>query len=177
MKVVVWDPSGAYPEGEFVDGQKAELLAFTPEVVALPAEPALMARNGAASWVRRAWGTGVRFDATTQRRGCGVALYVVGGHQTIHWTARIHAERPEARLAGMFRFGVDTSQAGTLLSGLGQDTPPVQLAELGEPDRFGGWTIGGRGRLISPAEGFMGLGLYGTMTGGRVLWLAVSQTN
>ena len=172
QRVIIYDPKGDRPTGEIVEGKKAELLV-AHGIPSLPVEPHLLSRNGASGWVNREYGKGAALEAIASRRACPIVLYVLPGYQQINWLARVIPASAEADVSGRLRLANDTAQVNVIKGGLAT----AQFAEVdGEPDDEGGWTIAGSSRFNAGLEGFMGLCLYGTLSGARVLWFAVSQS-
>jgi hypothetical protein len=173
-RIVVWDPLGEEPEGEVVEVQRAQQL-IARRAATLPYDPRLDVRNGLSGWSKRSWGKGVAFDAIANRRGCPIVLYVMTDHATLNYVLRIIPD-PAGEPHGRLRLTTDKNQIGTLALGTKSPTGPIQVEALGEPDKWGGWTVEGKLAFTTRNEGFFGLSLYGKLSACRVAWLAVSQT-
>lgn len=174
QKIVIWDPSGKLPEGAFVAGERSmSLLDATEGVVALPVDPDLIDANAVGGWFKRAWGTGWRFERMVGQRGCPMMIRVKPVEPLyLYWVARVmHDERQNVVPHGILRLTADGTQGG--ISG-GISGPGYDLQNLGKPDRWGGWTIGGRSQFSTTTEGFLGMSLYGAAQGIAVPWTAVS---
>ena len=176
-RVVVWDPLGEHLEGEVISGTTVKLIARGPELVMLPVEPELLGRCGCAGWVKRSFGVGVEFGSSP-RFGCSTVLYAVPGCPVIRWVARVvpvpavgGAKMP----SGFLKLAGESGKPYSLSGGIVSGDNPVRLDAV-EPDEHGGWTIGGSAKAAVMTEGFVALGLYGALEGGRVVWLAVSQS-
>lgn len=176
--VIVYDPTDTEPEGEIITGN-AIGVAKARGAVLLPVELDLLRRGGVSGWSKRSYGRGWRYDAVAAARGCPLALHVTAGFPIVEWVARLHADDPEGapvNTAGSLRLAADTAQAGAQAAGLAPETSPVAIPSLGPPDAQGGWTIGGRSRVMASSDMLLGLQLYGQIGGARVLWFAASQT-
>jgi len=170
--VVIFDPHGVEPEGEILTAQRLA-VARSHGVVALPVDVDMMRATALGGYAKRSYGKGWRFDALRAGRGCPLVLYAAAAHPTLHWAVRLVADGPERH--GQLRVAVDTGQLGVNASGLSPVTPPILPADLGEPDAGGGWTCIGHGTLSLRDDSLAGFMLYGTLTGVRVAWWAVSQ--
>lgn len=176
--VIVFDPTNTDPEGEIITGN-AVGVARARGAVLLPIELDLLRRGGVSGWVKRSYGRGWRYDAVAAARGCPLVLHVTAGYPGIEWAARLQADDPAGapvNTAGSLRLAADTAQAGAQAAGISPDTSPVALPALGAPDKQGGWTIGGRSRLMATSDMMVGLQLYGQIGGARVIWFAASQS-
>lgn len=172
--VVLFDPrADGLREGTIVEGVKVEAMKAAG-VALLPVEGDLLGRNGASGWTKRCWGEGDALHPQQNRRGCPIVLHVSPYFPTLHWIARVVPVEKEPR--GMLRMSVDTTQIGVMPGGLNVIEGPTRIEELGEAPESGGWLVRGKAGIHSNVEGFLGLGLFGTLAGCRVEWLAVSQT-
>lgn len=173
MNAVLHDPLGNYWEGALVSPEMARELEGRG-VATIPMLPELAGRNGAAGWVKRAWGAGWPLS-NVPRRISPLVLFVVPGLGTLNWRARVTG--PCAVSADAFvRFTSDAQQALVSTSGFVTSPEAVQIAKLGPPDEDGGWTIGGVGKIVAPGEQYLGVSAYGMGPGLLLEWLAVSQT-
>jgi hypothetical protein len=170
--IVIFDPHGVEPEGEILTAQRLA-VARAHGVVTLPVDVDMMRATALGGYAKRAYGKGWRFDALRAGRGCPLVLYAAAAHPTLHWVVRLVADGPERQ--GQLRVAVDTGQLGVNASGLSPVTPPILLADLGEPDAGDGWTCHGHGTLSLRDNALAGFMLYGTLSGARVAWWAVSQ--
>jgi len=181
--IVVWDPRGQYREGALVDHDTARALS-TRGAACLPVERELMRVNALAGYFRRAWGAGWPLPAAQPGAVCQMGLYAHHDVNHLHWLARLHpsdeafgADGVLGRLAGSFKLASDASQMGALVADVDQaERGRVDVAALGDPDEAGGWTVGGRARIRTNIDGYVGLCLHGAARGLRVVWCAVSQT-
>jgi hypothetical protein len=173
--VVIYDPEGDEPEGEILDGQRAE-VARSRGVVTLPVVAALMRRNAFAGWAKRAYGRGWKYDAHKAARGCPLSLHVDAGYPVVHWVARLVRDESLGAPSGTLRFASDTAQISSYATGITNDSSPQALSALGEPDEDGGWTISGRAHANVRGDSFLAFQLFGQLSGARVAWFAVSQT-
>lgn len=171
-RVVIWDPKGEVQEGELIDGNAAKVFEARGGV-ALPILPPLVEKNGAAGWVKRCFGDGVVFGMTQNRRGCPLVFYASTHCGRVHWAAcLVAAEKPDGRL----RLVGDGGQVGVALSRGGVASSATDLTKLDGPGVGGGWIARGESRVTVAHDGFVALGLYGSMNDVRVRWLAVSQS-
>lgn len=173
-QIVVWDPTGEHPDGDIVDGNRVNVLVARKAVL-LPVDPDLLKHHGAGGWVKRAWGKGVAYDALATRHGCPMVMHAERDRTTVHWCARV-APEPSGQPLGRIRLAVGSGQVDTIAAGIRSDESPIIVEKLGETDKWGGWTVGGKVRFTSHLSGFVGFSLYGTLGSCRVLWAAVSQT-
>lgn len=173
--IMVWDPLGKVAEGTIVEGPHLQAVLARSGAAVLPVDVDLLERHALAGYHRRAWGAGVLFDNMRGVRGCPMVLYVHPERRFIHWTARV--ERLGDELQGTMRLTGNTGQPSAMSGGLGQGGTPIELAQLGPPDRHGGWTLAGSSQVSCTGEGYFGLSLYGSARGCRVLWSAVSQAS
>lgn len=173
--IVVEDINESYYEGDMVEGTRCERLIATSAPV-LPVLPDLLLRSAFSGYARRQWGQGAEFSESMPRRGCPLAMFVSPEHTDIHWMAKI-VRTGEELPSGVLRLSADTSQRGVITGGLISDTATHDIARL-----FAGQAqneaiyIRGMSQLSARLEGYFGFGLYGTLKGARVRWLAVTQT-
>lgn len=171
-KVVVWDPSGQIPEGRIVSNATTVELLEQQGVVLMPVDAELVYRMPIAGYFRKAYGDGWRFDEMVGRRGCPLLLYIEPDRTFIHWRALVVPIGSDVQ--GVLRLTTDSALPGALSGGLSATAEAVNLAELGEPGKYG-WVIGGSTRMNCTGEGYFGLSLYGACKGIAVKWAAVSQ--
>lgn len=174
-RIVVWDPSGKFPIGDIIEGDKAISLLHGHGGLTLPIEPHLLGRNAVSGYFRRDWGRGTPFTNMVGTRGCPMLIYVVPDFAVLNWAIRVEPipGAPESR--GTFRLTMHTGQVGTISGGLAADGAVVEFADR-PIDPHGGVTIVGSSKLNCTMEGYLGLSIYGTAVGVRVLWSAVSQS-
>lgn len=173
--VVLYDPEGIEPEGEILSAQRLS-AARGRGVETLPIDVTVLRSGALAGYARRAFGRGWRFDATVAGRGCPLALYAVPQYPRLHWVVRLVPDVESVRNEGHLRVAVDTAQVGATAVGHRPLVSPLNAADLGEPDRAGGWTWRGTSEVTLPTEGrLIALMLYGALRGVRVAWWAVSQ--
>lgn len=177
-RVVVWDPDEGYAEGEVVDGNVAYQLVATRRVAVLPVEPDLLLINAQSGFVVHHYGSGYAYDPAMPRIGSPIVLYMNPDYPYLNWAARLTVRGIVASAQrGALKFAADTGQRGTVLaSGISEYAAAPHLETLGIPDAHGGWTIYGRSRCNARLEGFTGFGLFGTLSGARVQWFALTQT-
>lgn len=190
--VVVWDPSGEYWDGAVVGELRAHQLRALG-VATLPVDAGLMQKNAVAGYFRRSFGAGVPLSPVIPQRAAMILLWTTAGQGArLFWRARLQAtfqvvtgtEPGSTSLArdeldGQLRVVADTAQVGAYPQGfVAYDEGAVAyLRGLGEPDRHGGWTVGGFVQIGQQGEGFMGLSLYGAARGARLAWVAASQSD
>lgn len=173
-KILVWDPTGEIPEGEILEGANKIAAVERRGGVVLPFDPKLATNNAVAGYFRRSWGSGIHFDRMIGLRACPMMIYAVPDFPSFHWAARIMPIEGAKETKGIFRCTNNSGQVGTLTGGLGAMGEPIELNDT-PPDKFGGWTIRGSNRLNCTLEGYLGLSIYATAVGARVMWSAVTQ--
>lgn len=175
MKIVVWDPSGAMPEGSIVTDLPALSLAAAG-VVMLPVVPRLFESSGVGGYAKRAWGPGVELSQHMPRLSCPLTMYAAKELRGLHWVARLApiSVAPFPEVHGQIRLTADGNQPGVLNASF-QGGAHVDLKALGPIDARGGWTVGGHGIITPSGDGYTGFALYGVGSGLRVLWAAISQ--
>jgi hypothetical protein len=146
--IVVWDPSGKWPQGEVVEPEQGADLTCYGGIV-LPYDERGDAINPIGSLHIRSLGKGVWFKMVPERLAT-LALYVSGYITSVHWRMRLQAAT-HAVPSGMVRM------LGLVSPGI--QRPPsegaaVNLTGLGLPDANDGWTIGGS--INVPLVGFGG---------------------
>jgi hypothetical protein len=178
VHIVIEDPSNTYWEGSLVESIQARKLALAG-VALLPVEPNLFRLSSIAGYTKRAWGAGVSLASQAATHVAPLTLFAVPGFATLHWAARLVKDEALQHVKGyngLIRIANDTQQPGVKTSGLlNMLQAPPELSELGEPDERGGWNIGGSYRIGVPDAAFMGLSLFGTAPGLRLVWLAATQ--
>jgi hypothetical protein len=174
MKIVVWDPKGELLEGQVIEDGLATEALVGRGVVMLPADADLLKvpKIPTAGYYRRGWGSGWLFDGLVGSRGCPMLLFAMSDRMYLHWVVRIAQLEPQ----GSIRLTTDTGQPTAMSGGLRADGQAVNLAELGEPDADGGWTVRGRSMLNCSGDGYLGLSIYAVARKCLVLWSAVSQS-
>lgn len=172
--VVIHDPSGTEPEGELLSGQKLD-VARSRGAVVLPVDPVLLRTGAMSGYAKRAYGRGWTYDANRPARGCPLILHADKGYPLLHWVVRLVPGEAGARRDGHLRVAMDTAQPGAVAAGLSPVEGPLNASTLGDPDEHGGWTWRGSSRVTLAGDQFLGLTLYGALSGLRVAWWAVSQ--
>jgi hypothetical protein len=185
VKVVIWDPSGKFAEGTFLEGLRQMPVIEGRGAVLLPCDVDLFQRSGVGGYFMRRWGMGWAYQGHVASRGCPMVLHVMPDRPFIHWAARLipatrtmpEGEVPETDFHGHLRLTSDSSQPSALSGGLSADSDTIDLSKLGPADPQGGWIIRGRSRLSVVERGFFSFSLYGLAKGLKVLWSAVSQSS
>jgi hypothetical protein len=174
VRIVVWDPSGLYPEGALLEGPRLLHQLESRAVVSLPADPALVhSATQDVGYVRRGYGPGRGWNRLVGHQDCPMSLRVVPNHPWLHWAARVHPTAHEVK--GHLRLCANTAQMGGTAQRLDPKVDARALESMGAPDVHGGWTVGGTSGIGAQAEGWLGLGLYGLGVGFAVQWFAVTQ--
>jgi hypothetical protein len=176
--VVCWDPSGAFWDGAIVDRERVNDLE-TKGVALLPCEPEIFSYAGCSGFAKRSWGSGWPLGGAAPQAICPIELYWPGEpFRTIHWKARLLGEKGQGipiRLA-------PAASRGNVVRPVIRDletkaaTNAVDVANLGDADAAGGWTIGGVARIDLGSPCMFGVCLYGVAPGMRVAWLAATLT-
>lgn len=177
--VVIWDPSmegedpatsvGGLPTGTLADGKLAEKIRQCGGVcLPVVAEHAELGHG----YVVRHWGQGVTLNHAYPRFCCPFAILAPEGFRGLHWAIRLSGT--EVPNSGLLRVAADTTQPYTQRSVATPLEGPITGTMLGAPDDEGGWTLRGRATLSVPVPGYVGLGIYGSMPGTRVAWVAAS---
>lgn len=138
----------------------------------------LLGTNALAGCYSRTWGVGISFDANRIEHGCPMVLWAVPGIPVLYWRARIEQIRVEKiPPQGSLRIVTNPNQPGAMQGGLSATTKSehVSLYELEQPDKNGGWTVGGHLGLNVPCEGMIGVRIQAIARNVRVLWSAISQ--
>lgn len=174
-RVVIWDPSGAHLEGEVLKGLTTE-QGLDERLITLPIHAELIDRCGAGGYVVRRFGKGVEYDANDRRFGCAISLYAFPGYRTLSWVARVVSTRGDAQIEGTLKLTGESGKPGGASGGLIATEPPFPLTASKLDASGKGVLIGGKAQLAIAQPGFLSLALFGLMTGGRVEWLAVSQS-
>jgi len=180
--VVVSDPSGTYWPGAVIEEGKARQLAATG-VVSLPVEPDLFRLSGVGGYHFRSWGSGWELPSPVTSMICPMCIYSRSDLTRLHWAIRLTAdpellsrivENPDLGFDGFLRVVPDGNQATVYRAGLVSDDPMVTFRALRAPDKAGGWTVTGSGRITMGSEGIYPFALYGQGAGLRVQWAALS---
>lgn len=174
IRIVVWDPSGQYPEGSFVEGDRGVEKMIREGVMLLPADPELMQQSPIAGFFSRKWGPGWAYTGARAVRGCPMLMYLPTEVVRVNWIARLAPDPEEVTRSGILRMVGHTSAPGQVAGGLSAISTAINLAELPDPDEHGGWTVHGESKLAMAQEGFVGVALHGACTGVRILISAVS---
>lgn len=124
----------------------------------------------------------VMFEQNRIEHGSSMVLWVVPGISVLHWMVRvipIKRAGGTGQPSGSLRLVANPSQPGAMQCGLSSTSTSqhVDLNELGEPDRYGGWTVGGHVGLSVPVEGLLGVRLQAIAQNTRILWSAISQAH
>lgn len=172
-RVVIWDPLGEVPCGEIVTPNEARLL-MSRKVATLPVED-VKPKNGASGWAKRHFGRGEVMHTHTQGYACPLVLHIETTPPTIAWCARVQLNPRKEKMRGRLSLNAPPSQLGCIQLGLRSEEGAIVLEAL-QVDKWGGVTIEGRASFSSRLSGFLGLSLYGALEGGRVMWVAASQT-
>lgn len=172
-RVVIWDPTREAKQGELIDGELRVRKAIRLGAVLLPVDPDFCCW-GVDGWAFRSWGTGWRFDTQQGHRGCATVMRVENVRPFIYWAAMLRPANPELSMQGLLKLTADTSR-GDLGAGFGVEAPARRVEEC-EPRTSGRVVVGGRLRLSSAGNGYMGLSLYGIAANVLVEWTAVSQS-
>lgn len=175
MRIVVWDPTGEYPEGEVVTVERAAQIEQHPRCGAvLPVAPHLFDAGGMAGYARRGWGKGLALPDTLPAMVSRMAMYCTTEARHLHWRARLV---PLATRAvphdGFVRFVADAGRMGSGVT-YSSPEPNKRTLELGRLDAAGGWTIGGAGHIALQQDGYGGFAIYGTARGVGIAWVAAS---
>lgn len=171
--IVVWDPKNETPEGEIIDGPERAAYLERNGVELLPYTAELAAHNAVGGYYRRSWGKGVVFNEMIGARGCPMIMYVMPKFPVFRWCAYIMPLEGAKETRGIFRLTTG-GQFGTLTGGLGGTHAPVEIAEL-PVDEYGGRVVRGRNPLHCTIEGYLGISIYASAIGARVMWSALSQ--
>lgn len=173
-KIIVWDPRGKYPAGAFSDQPLACEQLQRLGVVLLPVDRSRGGMNPVGDFFFRSWGTGwVWGERQGAHAGCPMLLYVDPDVREVHWRARL-APLENVEPKGFLRLTAMSGALGSSMGGLSAQAEPVDCGKLGEPDEFGGWTVGSMSPISTTTVGYLALQLYGPSVGVRVLWTACS---
>jgi hypothetical protein len=173
-KIVVWDPSGRFPEGEIVKDDNTLHLLHSSGGVSLPVVEDLLQYNAIAGFFMRKWGNGVRFERMVGTLGCPMILWIKPQFTSIYWAARIKPIPEAKETKGIFRLAMHSGQYGVIGAGIASNDEAIEIGEL-ELDEYGGAIIQGSCRLSSAIEGYLGVSLYGVAVGARIMWSAITQ--
>lgn len=181
QNVVVWDPAGKYWDGSLVGDAVVQQIKGRGGVC-LPVDPALFSLSGVGGYFKRAWGAGYPCDHGVPRMFCPMSLYMSTDYRVLHWAARLVPDEAHARRAS--EVGVEgpgtisimsyPARANTYAAPVTPVTQVQPLNLLGVVDERGGWTIGGRAHVNPSIEGNHAFALYGTASGLRVVWAAIT---
>lgn len=178
--VVVWDPEGRYWEGSLVDQHVAATIRGRGGVV-LPADASLFQVSGCGGFFKRAWGAGWPCDFAVPRMFCPMTLFLTKDHRVIHWAARLvpderhqTAENGPPDSPGTIQIISVPARANLYQAAITPRTNAKSIREFGPVDSEGGWSIGGHAYATVMNEGNHSFGLYGSGSGVRVAWAAIS---
>lgn len=176
MHIVIDDPNGENYEGSLVDDLTAKIL-MGKDVVVLPIAEHLLLRTGIGGFFKRAWGSGIPMSSHAPSSIAPMTIFVDTEIDTINWAIRIvpDVDMPNVKeFNGLLRLMIDSSQPnGGSISHVREH---FALNDLGAPDARGGWTLRGSYVVKAYGAGFMGLSVYGTAPGLRVLWSAITAS-
>lgn len=179
MFIVVDDPSGNWWEGSLVEDEARMRVLEGEGISLLPVMPMLMRQSGVGGFFKRAWGSGIDLSNQNPQVIAPMILYVDPLVTTINWLVRL---MPDPKIQGIRKFnGIlrlmhDPGQPHAPIGGLSGARTKVELTELPAPDARGGWTIRGEYDIRPHAAGHIGLAIFGTAPGLRVIWSAVSAS-
>jgi hypothetical protein len=160
-----------HPEGQPLTTHEAAVVRRRGGAV-LPARTGVIRRCSVSGYHRRGFGFGVPLPEVTPGLVAPLMLYAEPGTETVWWAARIEGIGGKPPRGRIYLSG-DSSQQMVLRAGVQGEG--IALADLGEPDKNGGWNIFGSARFVAPQAGFYGFALWGSGLA-RVLWAAVSRT-
>lgn len=180
-RIVVHDPGSHFALGELIEGDRAVALLKSRGGVALPVEPDLIGRNAVSGFFRRDWGRGEEFNGLLGTRACPMLLYALPEYTTINWALRLLPIEGATECRGLFRLAAHSGQVGCITGGLAANGQAFQIEDApGAPPAHerlrDGFIIEGTSTLNCGLEGYLGLSIYGTAIGLRVIWSAVTQT-
>jgi len=174
QKIVVWDPKNEIAEGTLVTDVQA--MQLEPLGVALlPVVPRLFEASGVGGYAKRQWGPGVALSPHMPRLSCPLTIYAAKELRALHWCARLVPDGTGVVPNGQLRLTADGNQPGVLNASYQPNGNLITLGSLGKADAAGGWTVGGKGVVSPSGDGYVGFALYGTGSGIRVLFAAISQ--
>ena len=172
---VLSDPSHKYRVGTLLKDVEARVAGFAG-VALIPIDTGIFqVRSALSGFFRSDFGLGKQLPNTAGPVAPS-ALFVVPQASVLHWRACIQFDNP-GLMYGQLRLTNDSSQFGLKL---GIQSEPVDLGRYAESVSHDGSSnrtivIGGQSVIAPPPDGMLGLALWGT-GGGRLLWVAVSQT-
>jgi hypothetical protein len=171
-RIIVEDRRGVLPEGEVLSQAVSGAILGVREISTLPVSSDLIARGPVSGYMRRSFGSGLKFSHVASR-SCQVMLHAEQGVRFVHWMAKLTRDGAVAK--GVLRLAHDSSQVNTVGATLVDNGPSdMQHAIF---DEHGIAIIGGKVQFQTVTDGgFVGLCLYGNAEGIRVRWLAVTQT-
>ena len=172
--------AGRFALGDVVDGAHARLVEAERRGV-VPHDPRAGEHHHLASWAHRQFGiAGLELPETVTGRVAPLTLFSLPGKGRVVWRARV-AVGPGSQ--GRLRLTGDSAQPGANAAGVqGDDSPTGDVADL-ERDYHGDEAAPGQGtvllrgtvRVSAPLGHYMGVCLYGAVSGARLLWFAASQ--
>lgn len=185
--IVIHDPCGGFWEGAVIDQRQAHQLKQSG-VSVLPVNPNLFRINGAAGFVKRAWGSGWTLENTIPAALCPLVMFVVPEQQVINFAVRLVPTQEALEMmdskeskwspSGRLRLVTDTSQHGVATGGLASlPETTLDIDSLVYDEDTLGWTMYGKASLNALGEGYYGFALYGYVPGMKVAWFAMSQTS
>lgn len=175
--VVVWDPENEYWGGAVVPATMVGELRKRG-VCTLPCEPELFHQAGFAGFAKREWGAGWPFPTDVPGFFSPFLMYYPGEpYRKLHWAARIVGEKAAKGASIPLRIAAGDTRGNVIRPVLNDVQGRKSFAEigsLGEPDSFGGWTVGGEAMMSLHGAAVVSLGLYGCGRGMRVAWVAAT---
>lgn len=178
--VVVWDPEDKYWEGSLVDHSVAVQIRQRGGV-ALPVDPSLFQVAGTGGFFKRAWGAGWVCDFQTPRHFCPLTLYLLKDYKILHWAARLVPTERNVECtsapddSGMITLMSMPARGNSMQASLTSRTAAKRIRDLGPCDSNRGWTIDGNAFANVSGEGQHAFSLYGTGSGIRVAWAAITS--
>lgn len=173
MNCVVVSSIDGWHEGEIVSGNALE-VARSKGVTLLLVEPELLRRSAFAGWSKRSYGVGWVYSNQQSSRGCPLMLHASPQFTLINWAACIVRDPELGPPGGSLRLAMDTAQQGAQATGILPETSPVRIAEVLEG--VASVVVQGKARASIPADMFLAVQLYGMLSGARVRWFAMSQS-
>lgn len=170
--IVVYDPVHQVQLGTILDGVMEQAKLRRRGAVLLPVGDD-NGRRAMDGFFLRHWGEGVLYSGMQGLRGCPMVVDVQPDRPYLFWAMRVVPAGPAP--AGTFKLTADPSNPNRLGGGVQMETKPVVLQELGEPDRNGGWCVGGRCTVGVSIPGTLALNVFGIAQDALVQWSAVTQ--
>jgi hypothetical protein len=176
-RVIVWDGTNKDRVGTLVQPSKALHAEETHgRIVTLPTDTRMFGASALGGFFLRQWGAGVRFEDLRPRRGCPMVLHVVQDLSYVHWAIRIERANKEAGMRGTLAI-VGTNEPVIPMCGvLSAVNRPIDLAQIGEPDERGGWTLKGRLLLRTMQDGLCPLAVQAVTDNLVIRWTAITQS-